>query len=85
MQFSSTKPNPTRLPGKLYKRISPVGDPNLSIVPVLDDWVGEGHSVYKTELVRIIKELMSYKRFKHALEVFLLLFSLFNNHSKARI
>ncbi|KAK1422662.1 hypothetical protein QVD17_17948 [Tagetes erecta] len=53
----------------LYRRISPVGDPDVSIVPVLDQWVTEGRDVGKDCLDKIIKSLMKYKRFKHALEV----------------
>lgn len=53
----------------LYRRISPLGDPNVSVVPVLDQWVQEGRPVQKVELQNIIKELVIYKRFKHALEV----------------
>lgn len=53
----------------LYRRISPLGDPNVSVVPVLDQWVQEGRPVQIAELRNIIKELRVYKRFKHALEV----------------
>ncbi|XP_010439439.1 PREDICTED: pentatricopeptide repeat-containing protein At2g20710, mitochondrial-like [Camelina sativa] len=53
----------------LYKRISPLGDPKISIVPVLDEWRGEGNYTSKEELRGMIKELMKYKRFGHALEV----------------
>ncbi|KAL7088951.1 hypothetical protein ACP275_13G159400 [Erythranthe tilingii] len=75
MQSFSATPDPTRFSRKrsvspsLYSRISPLGDPNLSMAPVLDQWVGEGNSVNKSEILRIIKELMAYRRFKHALEV----------------
>lgn len=54
----------------LYKRISPLGDPKISIVPVLDEWRGEGNYTSKEELRGMIKELIKYKRFVHALEVF---------------
>ncbi|CAH8275824.1 unnamed protein product [Arabidopsis lyrata] len=53
----------------LYKRISPLGDPKISIVPVLDEWRGEGNYTSKEELRGMIKELIKYKRFVHALEV----------------
>lgn len=53
----------------LYKRISPLGDPNISVIPVLDQWVLEGRPVCREELRNIIKELRVYNRFKHALEV----------------
>ncbi|KAA8516861.1 hypothetical protein F0562_017321 [Nyssa sinensis] len=53
----------------LYRRISPIGDPRVSIVPVLDQWIEEGRKVYKDQLQNIIKQLRRYRRFKHALEV----------------
>lgn len=53
----------------LYRRISPVGDPNVSVVPILDQYIQEGRHLSKEELQRIVKELRDYKRFKHALEV----------------
>ncbi|CAA3025840.1 pentatricopeptide repeat-containing At2g20710, mitochondrial-like [Olea europaea subsp. europaea] len=53
----------------LYRRISPLGDPNVSVVPVLDQWIREGNTVDKSRLRYIINELRFYKRFKHALEV----------------
>ncbi|KAD7117910.1 hypothetical protein E3N88_05178 [Mikania micrantha] len=52
----------------LYRRISPVGDPNISIIPVLDQWISEGRTVDKDSLDKIIKSLMKFRRFKHALE-----------------
>ncbi|KAL1201793.1 Pentatricopeptide repeat-containing protein [Cardamine amara subsp. amara] len=53
----------------LYKRISPLGDPKISIVPVLNEWRGEGNYTSKEELRGMIKDLTKYKRFVHALEV----------------
>lgn len=46
-----------------------MGDPNVSVVPVLDQWIREGNTVDKSQLRHIIYELRFYKRFKHALEV----------------
>lgn len=54
----------------LYRRISPVGDWSVSIVPILDQWIQEGRSVNKVRLQRIIRELRKYRRFKHSLEVY---------------
>ncbi|XP_044502620.1 uncharacterized protein LOC123223489 [Mangifera indica] len=53
----------------LYRRISPVGNPRVSIVPILDQWVEEGRPVKKEQLLIFIKELRSYRRFRHALEI----------------
>lgn len=44
------------------------------MVPVLEQWVKEGNQVLRSELQWIIKRLRSYKRYKHALEVQILLF-----------
>ncbi|KAI4333689.1 hypothetical protein L6164_018463 [Bauhinia variegata] len=53
----------------LYSRISPLGDPSISLIPVLDRWVEEGNAVKATELQHIVKDLRGSKRFKQALEV----------------
>lgn len=54
---------------ELYRRISPVGDPNVSIVPILNQWVEEGRPAEKEELQSFIKELRYYKRYSHALQI----------------
>lgn len=61
----------------LYRRISPVGNSNESIVPVLDKWIEEGRPVSQNELRTIVRELRRYGRFKHALQV---IFFFFNTH-----
>ncbi|PHU26451.1 hypothetical protein BC332_04783 [Capsicum chinense] len=53
----------------VYARIAPLGSPELSMVPVLEEWVKEGKQVGKTELQWIVKRLNGYRRYKHALEV----------------
>lgn len=53
----------------LYSRISPLGQPGLSLAPVLDKWVEEGKKVRDLELQRIIRDLRSRKRYGQALEV----------------
>ncbi|CAA0825291.1 Pentatricopeptide repeat-containing protein -mitochondrial [Striga hermonthica] len=55
--------------GSLYSRISPLGDPSLSVATVLDQWIVEGNYTCRWELQKIIRVLMVHKRFKHALEV----------------
>ncbi|XP_050228611.1 pentatricopeptide repeat-containing protein At2g20710, mitochondrial-like [Mercurialis annua] len=54
---------------ELYRRISPVGDPKQSIVPILDKWIDEGRTVDKEHLQTFIKELRKYKRYSHALQI----------------
>lgn len=39
------------------------------MVPVLDQWVGEGKKIKEFELQRIVKTLRARKRYKQALEV----------------
>ncbi|KAJ7948643.1 putative Pentatricopeptide repeat-containing protein [Quillaja saponaria] len=53
----------------LFSRISPLGDPSVSVIPVLDKWVEEGNKVKELELQRIIRGLRGHRRFTHALEV----------------
>lgn len=54
---------------ELYRRITPIGDPQVSIVPILDQWVQEGRPISKDQLRIFIKEFRYYKRFHHALEI----------------
>jgi len=53
----------------LFARISPFGDPSISISPILENWVQEGNSLDYKQLQRIIKTLRSSKRFSQALQV----------------
>lgn len=53
----------------LYRSIAHLGDPNVSVVPALDEWIRQGNSAKKWDLQRVITELMTSKRFRHALEV----------------
>ncbi|PIA55296.1 hypothetical protein AQUCO_00800190v1, partial [Aquilegia coerulea] len=53
----------------LFKRISPISDPTVSIVPILDQWVQQGKKVGLNELQSCIKLLKRLKRYKHALEI----------------
>ncbi|XP_065853730.1 pentatricopeptide repeat-containing protein At2g20710, mitochondrial-like [Euphorbia lathyris] len=54
---------------ELFRRISPIGDSKISILPILDQWVEEGRPVDERILKRIIRDLRCYKRYRHALEV----------------
>ncbi|XP_031283658.1 pentatricopeptide repeat-containing protein At2g20710, mitochondrial-like [Pistacia vera] len=60
--------NPDSMRG-LFRRITPLGDPAVSIVPMLDQWVQEGRTVEKEQLQLFIKELRSSRRFTHALQI----------------
>ncbi|BBG99497.1 Tetratricopeptide repeat-like superfamily protein [Prunus dulcis] len=53
----------------LYHRISRAGNPRVSIVPVLDQWVEEGRDVNKSELQSFVKMLRKYRRYSHALQI----------------
>ncbi|XAR55497.1 hypothetical protein NMG60_11035578 [Bertholletia excelsa] len=53
----------------LYSRISPLGDPNVSLLPILDQWVEERGDIDRSELQRTIKMLRQFKRFTQALQV----------------
>ncbi|KAL2474615.1 Pentatricopeptide repeat-containing protein [Abeliophyllum distichum] len=68
--FSYCTKAPTSSVDKLFKRISSRGDPRLSIVPILDQWVDEGRIVDQAQLKIILKLLRKFKRYSHALQVF---------------
>ncbi|GAV86127.1 PPR domain-containing protein/PPR_2 domain-containing protein [Cephalotus follicularis] len=53
----------------LYRRISPVGDPTASIVPILNQWVAEGRNVHRDQMYVFIREFRYYKRYTHALQL----------------
>ncbi|KAL5715535.1 hypothetical protein ACHQM5_017342 [Ranunculus cassubicifolius] len=53
----------------LQSRIIPAGEPWVSMVPILNQWVEEGNNVTKGDIVSIIKRLRGFKRFKHALQI----------------
>ncbi|KAL5994490.1 hypothetical protein ACLOJK_024542 [Asimina triloba] len=53
----------------LYSKISPIGNPNISVVPELDRWVNTGKNVSVPELNRIIRALRKRRRYAQALEV----------------
>ncbi|XP_077223576.1 pentatricopeptide repeat-containing protein At4g21705, mitochondrial-like [Tasmannia lanceolata] len=53
----------------LYSKISPIGNPNISVLPELDKWAETGKNVRVQELQRIIRDLRKRRRFKQALEV----------------
>ncbi|KAK3227900.1 hypothetical protein Dsin_007762 [Dipteronia sinensis] len=41
----------------IYRKISPIGNPTVSIVPVLEQWVQDGEAIDKETLQVMIKEL----------------------------
>ncbi|KAL3509385.1 hypothetical protein ACH5RR_028786 [Cinchona calisaya] len=53
----------------LFKRILPAGDPKVSIVPILDQWVQEGRPLNQSELKSAVKLLRNCKRYTHALQL----------------
>ncbi|CAK9323729.1 unnamed protein product [Citrullus colocynthis] len=69
--FYSTKALPSsRSPeDTLYRRVSQAGDPRISIVRVLDQWVEEGREVKQSDLKQLIKQLRKFRRFNHALQL----------------
>ncbi|KAF1898893.1 hypothetical protein Lal_00019014 [Lupinus albus] len=53
----------------LFIRISRAGDPNIPITLILNQWIQEGRHVIHSELQFFIKQLRSYRRFNHALQI----------------
>ncbi|XP_065862109.1 pentatricopeptide repeat-containing protein At4g21705, mitochondrial-like [Euphorbia lathyris] len=53
----------------LFSKISPLGHPTISLVPVIDKWVQGGKKIEGPELKAIIKDLRARKRYSQALEV----------------
>ncbi|GJU17246.1 pentatricopeptide repeat-containing protein [Tanacetum coccineum] len=63
------KVNVSKKNDNLYRRISPVGDPNVSMIPILDQWEKEGKTVRFQQLIVIIKSLRKFNRYTHALQL----------------
>lgn len=72
LESSSTSKN-----NDLWARISGLVFPRRSATMVLQKWVDEGNRVSGSELRRISKQLVKFKRYKHALEVFVWCFYCF--------
>jgi len=55
---------------ELEKRILKNGNPNTSMLPILNQWVEQGGDVIEPVLKRIIARLSNSRRFSHALQVY---------------
>ncbi|XP_073002676.1 pentatricopeptide repeat-containing protein At2g20710, mitochondrial-like [Typha latifolia] len=53
----------------LYSRVVMVANPKISVVPVLEKWIGEGKPVAKQDLQSMVKKMRSMRRYSHALEI----------------
>lgn len=53
----------------LFSRLLLIGDPKISIVPVLDQWIQEERAIELQELRKIIRQFRQFRRVKHALQV----------------
>ncbi|KAJ0974350.1 hypothetical protein J5N97_016315 [Dioscorea zingiberensis] len=61
-----------RRPGwadSLYTRVVLVSDPKVSVVPVLEKWVEEGKALSKANLQYMVKQMRSFRRYAHALQI----------------
>lgn len=65
----NSKENEDDLKGRIFR----LRLPKRSVTNVIDKWVREGNAVSASELRHISKELRKSQRFKHALEVRLML------------
>uniref|UniRef100_A0A2P2JQH8 Uncharacterized protein MANES_12G084500 n=1 Tax=Rhizophora mucronata TaxID=61149 RepID=A0A2P2JQH8_RHIMU len=64
--FSSSSPPPI---DSLRSRILSAGDPNSSVVSVLEEWLDQGNRVNQSGLQLIIKLLRKSRRYTHALQL----------------
>lgn len=64
--FSSIPP-PTSTP--LLNEILTIRDPKISVIPVLEKWVGDGRAIGKQELQSLVYLMKKFRRFNHALEI----------------
>ncbi|KAI3802242.1 hypothetical protein L1987_30372 [Smallanthus sonchifolius] len=57
----------THVGNTLFHRLNRFHEP--SVVPILDQWVGEGKPVDQQDLHKIIKQLRKFGRYNHALQI----------------
>ncbi|XP_021887265.1 pentatricopeptide repeat-containing protein At4g02820, mitochondrial-like [Carica papaya] len=69
----------------LGRRLLSLVFPKRSAVIAIRKWKEEGHTVRKYELNRIVRELRKLKRYKHALEEYILLSTLYGSSSVPHI
>ncbi|KAL0559978.1 hypothetical protein IC582_000364 [Cucumis melo] len=69
--FYSTKslPSSRSTEDTLFRRVFRAGDPRISIVRVLDQWIEEGRKVNQSDIQALIKQLRKFGRFNHALQL----------------
>ena len=67
----STSSSENNRVSSLYKRISIAGDPRVSMAPILDEWIQEGHEIDRKDLYFLVNRLRNFRRFTHALQVLL--------------
>ncbi|KAK3152979.1 hypothetical protein QOZ80_2BG0166070 [Eleusine coracana subsp. coracana] len=56
-------------PDDLFPRIAAVGNTSLPLAPVLEEWAREGRTVEKAVIQSIVKHLIHFRRYAHALEL----------------
>ncbi|KAE8645769.1 hypothetical protein Csa_020441 [Cucumis sativus] len=65
LPFSSTPPQLAILRQKIVN----IRAPKISVVPVLEKWVGDGRAIGKPELQYLVHLMKDSRRFNHALEI----------------
>lgn len=59
----------TQRKDSLKLRISRAGNPKVSIIPVIEQWLKEGNSIKQSDLQNFIKLFRGHRRFSHALQI----------------
>lgn len=69
----------------IYKRISMMEDSSAGPASVLNQVENEGKRISKWEVCRVVKELRKFRRYKFALEVYILFSSKKKNNKRNRM
>ena len=68
---SSFSSSSSSYPDSLFQRVQAIRDPKASVLPVLRQWVNEGRPIGKDELGWLVRTMKDFRRFNHALEVWI--------------
>lgn len=56
----------------LYRKLLALGGTDANVAETLDEWVEEGKSVKRFDIISSVKQLRKFKKYDHAIQVYIL-------------